>query len=198
MISLYSFRRCPYAIRARWALELCKIAFTIVEVDLKNKPEHLLSISPKGTVPVLYGDGLLLEESVDIVKWAFALRCPKGWQAVDHVLADDLITRLMESFVPSLNRFKYATRYENVDIMYEQSVMESYLKTLAPKEGVMGPKSWVDCVVLPLVRQAYLADDTWHESWSRPVLDWYQRMIESPEFVAVMQKTYKGYSVSIS
>ena len=84
MISLYHFG-CPYAIRARWALEICKIAFTIIEL-IPHKPEHLL-LSPKGTVPVLYGDGLLLEESVDIVKWAFALRCPKGWQAVDHVLA---------------------------------------------------------------------------------------------------------------
>jgi glutathione S-transferase len=198
LISLYSFRRCPYAIRARWALELCEITFTVIEVDLKNKPEHLLNISPKGTVPVLYDQGLLLEESIDIVKWAFALSCPKGWQAVDHVLANDLIARLMESFVLSLNRFKYAARYEDVDIGYEQSVMESYLKTLAPKEGVMGPKSWVDCVILPLIRQAYLAHDTWHESWPHPVLEWYQEMTGSPEFVAIMQKTYKGYNVSIS
>ena len=84
-MQLYSFRRCPYAIRARWALKLCGIPFQVCEVDLKNKPKELLSHSPKGTVPVLIlPDGQVLDESMDIVRWAFTQRIPEGWGSTGH------------------------------------------------------------------------------------------------------------------
>ena len=87
---LYSFRRCPYAMRARLALQVSAQAVQIREIALKNKPAEMLRASPKGTVPVLVlADGTLLEESLDIMRWALERHDPEAWLPADEVSRQD-------------------------------------------------------------------------------------------------------------
>ena len=67
---LFSYRRCPYAIRARMALIACEIDFDIYEISLKDKPKQMLELSLKGTVPVFIYNEMVLDESLDIMNWA--------------------------------------------------------------------------------------------------------------------------------
>ena len=77
---LYTFRRCPYAMRARLALLSSRLSYEAREVDLKNKPLHMLTLSPKGTVPVLVlPSGTVIEQSLDIMLWALRQHDPQGW-----------------------------------------------------------------------------------------------------------------------
>src|SRR5690606_3294357 len=89
---LYSFRRCPYAMRARLALLVSAQAFELREVALKNKPADMLAASPKGTVPVLVlPDGTVLEQSLDVMLWALRRNDPDDWlQAGAGTLQDML------------------------------------------------------------------------------------------------------------
>jgi glutathione S-transferase len=124
---LYSFRRCPYAIRARLALRYAGISCELREVVLKDKPEHMLQASPKGTVPVLlvngdHGSVEVIEESLDIMLWALEQNDPDGWLAVDQALASQLIDANDEQFKPWLDRYKYPNRYAALapDVAREQ------------------------------------------------------------------------------
>ena len=116
---LYSFRRCPYAMRARMALVEAGIAFELREVDLSNKPAALLVASPKGTVPVLVQpDGKVIEESLDIMRWA-AEQAPSlaaNWMAVKKDAQDkmqDFIKQNDTVFKRLLDRYKYPDRYDD-------------------------------------------------------------------------------------
>ena len=79
MNTLYSFRRCPYAMRARMALRYADVPVEIVEVSLKDKPAQMLALSPKGTVPVLNADDVVIDESLQILRWALAQNDPDYW-----------------------------------------------------------------------------------------------------------------------
>ena len=130
---LYSFRRCPYAIRARLALAYAGIAVEIREVALKNKPEQMLAISPKGTVPVLQlPDGRVLEESLDIMHWALAHHDPEHWLAFD-TKAETLIKWNDGDFKYSLDRYKYAARYPEFSQAYYGQQTEHFLTIVAPE-----------------------------------------------------------------
>ena len=115
---LYSFRRCPYAMRARLALLLCGLQVALREVDLKDKPEEMLVISPKGTVPVLQlQDGTVIDESVDIVDWAVRNTLVKNGLALakDQEVEAGLVSmQLLEKFIPLVYRYKYPERYPEV------------------------------------------------------------------------------------
>jgi glutathione S-transferase len=112
---LFTFRRCPYAIRARMALASAGIAYTSCEVDLKNKPAQLLEISPKGTVPVLVlACGRVLEQSLDIMHWALRQNDPDGLLAADadeQKRTDVLIAQNDGDFKQALDCYKYPGRY---------------------------------------------------------------------------------------
>lgn len=90
---LYSYRRCPYAMRARMALKYADIQYEHREIELRNKPQSMLAISPKGTVPVLVADSLVLEQSMDIMHWALAQSDIDKWAAVDEQVAQVWIER---------------------------------------------------------------------------------------------------------
>lgn len=127
---LYSFRRCPYAMRARLALYSAKIAHEHREVDLKNKPAEMLVISPKGTVPVLQlENGTVLEQSLDIMNWA--LDNPP-------LLLEDtqLITENDATFKQALDRYKYPGRYPEETGIDDRTQCELFLKKL---EGRLTP-----------------------------------------------------------
>ena len=107
---LYSFRRCPYAMRARMALLVSGTAYAHREVLLRDKPAAMLAASPKGTVPVLVlADGTVIDESIDIMRWALAQNDPEDWLA----RADAELVALFDgAFKHHLDRYKYAGRYD--------------------------------------------------------------------------------------
>ena len=121
---LYSFKRCPYAMRARMAIQLAGIKCELREVRLNNKPEHMLEVSPKGTVPVLVLENKVIDESNDIINWV--LNDHKIFEVnlsnEKSNLTEDLIKLFDEKFKFHLDRYKYATRYENSDADLHRSV----------------------------------------------------------------------------
>ena len=182
---LYTFRRCPYAMRARMALYMAKIDHEHREVNLKNKPPELLQISPKGTVPVLqFEDGRLLEESLDIMKWA--LNNP------DLPLEEaQLITENDTTFKKALDRYKYPGRYPEEELDY-RGQCESFLRKL---EKHVAPSSTGNTVTLmnmalfPFIRQFSLVDPVWFAAQSYPDLKlWLDFWITSAVFDQVMQE----------
>lgn len=157
---LYTFRRCPYAMRARLALAVADIDVEVREILLAKKPAAFLTLSPKGTVPVLQLDsGPLLEESLDIMRWALNENDPQGWletAPIDDVLA--LIATNDGPFKSHLDRYKYPTRYDDADPVKERvSAVERLLpleKRLSKAHYLFGEKiSLADAAIFPFVRQ---------------------------------------------
>ena len=134
MNTLYSFRRCPYAMRARMALRYSGVAVNIVEVSLKAKPAEMLALSSKGTVPVLSVDGQVIDESLAIMHWALAQRDPQDWLLNDDPVGQQLIAELIEEndqvFKLHLNRYKYAERYPEQSMMFYRAEGEVFLRRL--------------------------------------------------------------------
>ncbi|MCP8351876.1 glutathione S-transferase N-terminal domain-containing protein [Candidatus Synchoanobacter obligatus] len=196
MALLYTFRRCPYAIRARLALALVWMEVEQVQVDLKDKPESMLLVSPKGTVPVLVlDDGSVIDESMDIVYWVFGQQMPDQWVVLsqeEEQMAASLLDRLHQVMIPALNRYKYASRYEDVDLVVEGEHIRGYLKVLEQQlinhGGLVGTGySWLDVAVLPFVRQVGITDSGLLAE-SPLVGAWLETWLEDPCFIAVMQK----------
>ena len=167
---LYSFVRCPYAMRARMALKLTEIKCEIREVRLNNKPKHMIDMSPKGTVPVLVLENNIIDESNEIIDWALSFN-----NVFDGNLDEDqkdLTSRLIKlfdsKFKYNLDRYKYATRYENIDA--EKHKMEC-LKILINLEDLISKDEWflgksinkLDISILPFIRQFRIADTDWFD-----------------------------------
>ena len=181
---LYSFRRCPYAMRARLALYSAKIAYEHREVDLKHKSSEMLAISPKGTVPVLQlADGTVLEQSLDIMKWA--LKDPRLSPE-----ERDLIEENDTTFKQALDRYKYPGRYpEEKDVNY-RDLGEVFLKKLETRlNPCSGTPTFFDMAIFPFVRQISKVDPQWFEDQHYPHLtSWLNTIISSALFQHVMQE----------
>jgi glutathione S-transferase len=133
---LYSFRRCPYAMRARMALAAAEIELRLREVVLRDKPAHMLELSPKGTVPVLQLEsGEVLDESRVVMDWALAQADPHGWLAHKD---DALIDMFDDDFKHHLDRYKYATRYEGADALEHRAACHEMLQDIEP-----APRQWL-------------------------------------------------------
>lgn len=184
---LYSFRRCPYAMRARMALYLARQSYVLREVDLKAKPQAMLDISPKGTVPVfVYPDGRLLEESLDVVQTLLPAPATP---------IEPMVTLLTQRFVPALVRFKYHERYADVDRALEASRLIESMQVMLRwhTEGWLhdDPTQYTqhDVVLLPLLRQLFKADDVWFaEQAPRVVHQYVLSFVQSEMHDVVMQK----------
>lgn len=184
---LYSFRRCPYAIRARIALISQGIDFELREVNLRQKPTDMLALSPKGTVPVLVlPDGRVIDESLDILDYVLG-------DATDPQ-TESLIQTLTEQFIPTLHRYKYADRYDDVDRNQEQHKLLAYMQMLDDllKGGdylsgdAMGK---ADMAILPFIRQLHRADEEWfYQIKFNELQRWYQAFYHSPLHAQVMHK----------
>lgn len=139
---LYSFRRCPYAIRARMALVYAEITYELREVSLKNKPQEMLNISPKGTTPVMQifkgiGDSpqssLILEESLDIMNWAVQQNDPQNWKNLSEeslAISKNLITTNDRDFKQALDRYKYPNRFPEQSPEFYRQQAEVFLQVL--------------------------------------------------------------------
>lgn len=205
---LYSFRRCPYAIRARLALRQAGLAVQLHEVSLRDKPAAMLALSPKGTVPVLQlPDGAVLDESLDIMLWALAQSDLDGWLAGAKTVdaeAMALIARNDGPFKALLDRYKYANRHPEFPAThYRDEAVALHLAPLdallaaqsgAARPGLLGTRvSLVDAAIFPFVRQFAAVDADWFATAPLPALrGWLQRWLDSALFQAVMEKVTAG------
>jgi len=191
---LYSFRRCPYAMRARMALRYSGAAVQIIEVSLKAKPAEMLALSPKGTVPVLSVDGRVVDESLAIMRWALAQNDPEGWLLEDDGATQALIEENDQGFKYQLDRYKYAERYPEQPMEHYRAEGEVFLSKLegllAQREYLLaGHLSLADVALAPFVRQFAHVDREWFGRAPYPRLQaWLQRFLESPLFIAIMAK----------
>ena len=198
---LYSFRRCPYAIRARLALKVSAVPYELREVSLKNKPPELLAASPKGTVPVLVlQDGQVIDESLDIMRWALAQNDPDGWlsPALDDMLA--LIAGNDGKFKHALDRYKYPNRYPQESdgdtqafALTQRLEAITWLQTFEPRlrQGWLfgHHPSLADMATLPFVRQFAHTDPIWFAARPWPLLQALLADFETNAlFVATMKK----------
>ncbi|MCX2898194.1 glutathione S-transferase [Pseudomonas mandelii] len=198
MNTLYSFRRCPYAMRARIALRYCGVAVNIVEVSLKAKPAEMLALSSKGTVPVLSVDGQVIDESLAIMHWALAQSDPQDWLLKDDPVGQQLIAELIEEndqvFKVHLNRYKYAERYPEQPMAFYRAEGEVFLRRLDELlEGrdylLAEHPSLADVALMPFVRQFAHVDREWFgQTPYHRLQGWLQRFLESDLFIGVMAK----------
>ncbi|MCF5140491.1 glutathione S-transferase [Pseudomonas sp. PA-6-1D] len=191
---LYSFRRCPYAMRARLALRYSGVPVQIIEVSLKAKPAEMLALSPKGTVPVLCVGGQVIEESLEIMHWALAQHDPDDWLLQGDPRVQELIAENDQVFKYHLNRYKYAERYPEQPMEYYRAEGEVFLQKLeallARNDYLLAEHlSLADMALAPFVRQFAHVDREWFACTPYHRLQtWLQRFLESPLFVAVMAK----------
>ena len=195
---LYSFRRCPYAMRARLALLSAGIACTHREILLKDKPAAMLEASPKGTVPVLVlPDGPVIDESLDVAFWALREHDPEGWLAPWNSApdaADALLKRNDGPFKHHLDRYKYSTRYEGEDMAEHRAagleILKDLDKRLSDQPYLGGDNfTFLDAGIAPFIRQFRIADPDWFDSEDLPHLQaWLQKFLDRSDFAVVMTK----------
>jgi glutathione S-transferase len=198
MNTLYSFRRCPYAMRARMALRYSEVAVDIVEVSLKAKPAEMLALSSKGTVPVLNVDGLVIDESLEIMQWALAQHDPQDWLLKDDPQGQRAIAALIEEndqvFKVHLNRYKYAERYPQQPMAFYRAEGEVFLRRLDELlEGrdylLVNHPTLADVALMPFIRQFAHVDREWFaQTPYRRLQDWLRRFLASELFTSVMAK----------
>ena len=197
MTLLYSFRRCPYAMRARMALLVSGVSFEIHEVRLSDKPAALLAASSKGTVPVLVlRDGTVIDESIDIMRWALQRHDPEDWLAGEDAA---LIAMFDGAFKHHLDAYKYGD-----DPLADRA---AGLAMLEPLEGrLVGAanlcgeaRAMTDIAIMPFVRQFAMVDRAWFDALPLPrVQDWLARHMASPLFIAGMAKDQLVSTTKIS
>ncbi|MEC7030265.1 MAG: glutathione S-transferase [Pseudomonadota bacterium] len=193
---LYTFRRCPYAIRARVALYLSQIEYDAIEVDLKHKPKSLLDISPKGTVPVLVTDsGSVIDESLYIVEYALSKKLPKGFENVStaqYDLGESMLKDLTLKFIPALNRLKYFDRYENITIEDQKKVLVECLgkweKGFIGQGLISHAYCYYDIAMMPLIRQLAKAEPQIIHDFPK-IQHWLDTWLSSDCMSAVMAKS---------
>ena len=193
---LYSFRRCPYAMRARLGILFAELQVELREITLKNKPPQMLAISPKGTVPVLQlSDGRVIEESKEIIEWALEQQDPQGLlDAKVLQQANALIDKNDKEFKHWLDHYKYADRHpEMTETEYRQrgEGFLQILEALLTKNAyLLGDKVTIaDISIMPFVRQFAHVDRDIFYSLPYPNLQhWLQNWLEHPIFLQVMTK----------
>jgi len=192
---LYSFRRCPYAIRARVTLLYSGIPVELREVVLRNKPAEFLACSAKATVPVLVlDDGQVLEESLDIMHWALDQNDPQGWLDTDRSVADMLIANNDGMFKENLDAYKYPDQHPEKNATEHRAAGEVFLldleQRLQRQSFLLGPTiSLADVAIAPFVRQFAHVDFSWFQATAYERLkDWLQKFKEWDLFLAAMRK----------
>ena len=192
---LYTYRRCPYAMRARMALQYAGVQLEYREIELRNKPQSMLQLSPKGTVPVLYVDGLVLDQSLDIMRWALKISDPDDWNMLDEDIARTWIEKNDELFKSLLDQYKYPNRYPQLNqtaVLADAMalMLEPMERALGSSQYLLGNKmTWVDIAIFPFIRQFAMVDQQRFELLPIPHLQqWLRRQIESKLFLSVMDK----------
>ena len=180
---LYSFRRCPYAMRARMSIVRTNYQVELREVILRDRPEHMMEVSPKGTVPVLLlEDGTVIEESLEIMQHVL------DWKLSEE--EQHWISRNDNEFKFHLDRYKYPNRYEDVDEVEQRTLASVYLMDLDERLGSEASLSEaLSDGLFPFVRQFANHDRDWFDvqPWTN-VLEWLKENLESEAFKVCMKK----------
>ena len=190
---LWSFRRCPYAMRARLAIVSAGVHVELREVVLRDKPVEFLQTSPSATVPCLNTGSQVIDESFDIMIWALKANDPEHWldmpeQGFGLIEAND------GWFKHALDRYKYASRHKDVDAEAEREIAAGFICEL---DALLADRAWLfgalpslaDMAVLPFVRQYAHVDLVWfnRQPW-RHVIRWLDAFKASNRFTAIMTK----------
>ncbi|RYE02204.1 MAG: glutathione S-transferase [Sphingomonadales bacterium] len=190
MTILYSFRRCPYAMRARMALLVSGVVYEHREVKLSAKPPEMLAASPKGTVPVLVlPDGQVIDESLDIMRWALGQNDPEHWLEGDDAA---LIAANDGAFKHHLDRYKYPDRHASDPLVHRAAALAMLARLEARLAG--GPwlcgvaRTLTDAAIMPFVRQFAAVDRPWFDAQPLPALQsWLAAQLASPLFAEAMR-----------
>lgn len=192
---LYSFRRCPYAMRARMGLVGADISYEHREIILRDKPAHMLKVSPKGTVPVLsLPNGRVIDESLDIMLWALEQNDQHRWLDGARIDMFNLIERNDTIFKALLDRYKYPNRYPDEDCTNARDDTAKILFDLDQRIKVNGSLSGeqttiADIAIFPFIRQFAHVDRDWFYAQSYPHLHkWLVEHLESALFVTIIEK----------
>lgn len=186
---LYSFRRCPFAMRARMAVAVSGVMVELREVLLRDKPTEMLEKSPKGTVPVLVVGDNVIDESLDVMQWALTQNDPENWLAhVDH----ELISANDGPFKQALDRYKYPHRYDLADGIEHRAVGLAQLtaldKLLSAAPFLAGQqRGFTDIALFPFIRQFAATDNEWFDALPLPNLQaWLAKLTGSALFETIM------------
>lgn len=198
---LYSFRRCPYAMRARMALHVSGAQYEHREVVLRDKPAEMLSASPKGTVPVyITQDGTVIDESLAVMAWALAQNDPERWQRPDNAQQIDALIGTNDlAFKHSLDRYKYASRYDDtakrgdVDLSHRakcEDILSVYNSILSRQNYLIDARpSLADIAIFPFIRQfAATEPDWWANAPFQHVRGWLEGWLACDLFKTIMKK----------
>ncbi|MEH6444396.1 MAG: glutathione S-transferase [Oceanospirillaceae bacterium] len=191
---LYSFRRCPFAMRARLAIHYTGTQVELREVVLKNKPQQLLDISAKATVPVLdIGSAGVIDESLDIMLWALAQQDTENWLAQQDTQMS-WIDQCDLKFKACLDKYKYADRHPEHSMLYYREQCCEFLQQLEQQLGentfMFAPQMRLaDAAIFPFIRQfAHVDRDWFFQSEFVNVQAWVTVLINSPLFQGIMRK----------
>ncbi|CAN7444734.1 glutathione S-transferase [Variovorax sp. LjRoot290] len=195
---LYSFRRCPYAMRARMAIAASGQRCELREVVLRGKPAELLAASPKGTVPVLVDvDGMVIDQSLDIMLWALRRNDPEGWLQAEGATLDEMLALVAEcdgEFKRHLDGYKYPERHPGADGEAHRAQGALFLMRLETRLVVTRclhgeHAALADIAIAPFVRQFAQVDAAWFEAQPWPRLRaWLAARLDAPVFTQVMAK----------
>ncbi|MEK9964600.1 MAG: glutathione S-transferase N-terminal domain-containing protein [Betaproteobacteria bacterium] len=201
---LWSFRRCPYAMRGRCAVKQSGVRVRLREILLRDKPDEFLKDSSKGTVPVLrLPDGSVIDESLEVMKWALNINDPDNWLNVleeEPAFSDNFLGELDGDFKYSLDRYKYANRYDLNEIeslAYREKGFNFLLrieKRIEKNQFISGSKiGFLDIASLPFIRQYRIADPNWFDVQPIPrVQEMLNEFLSSALFNSIMEK-YKPW-----
>jgi len=191
---LYTFRRCPYAMRARISLYYSKINYEHREILLKDRPKKLYELSPKGTVPVLnLPDGRVIDESLDIMKWSMSVNDPDLW-FIDNIFEQLNSIRINDHlFKKWLDKYKYHSRYPEFPVQYYrdkcEEILKSFEKKLENEKFLFCQKiSLGDMALLPFIRQFANVDIIWFNERFINLSKWMGELIKSEIFQSMMKK----------
>lgn len=193
---LYSFRRCPYAMRARLAITSTLQVVELREIELRNKPEALHQVSPKATVPVLVlTNGQVIDQSLDIMRWALQQNDPEHWLAHDNFQqTHSLIEYNDVEFKQYLDRYKYPERFPDHSVIDSRLQAESFLALLEQRLNTHAYLcddrfTLADAAILPFIRQFAAVDKTWFAgSQYVAVRQWLNQFLASDRFNRIMTK----------
>jgi glutathione S-transferase len=195
---LYSFRRCPYAMRARWAIAVSGQRCELREVVLRDKPAELLAASPKGTVPVLVDiDGRVIDQSLDIMLWALRCNDPENWLRPSHATLDETLALIADcdgDFKRDLDGYKYPERHPGANAEAHRAQGALFLSRLEARlqatRCLHGEQvALADMAIVPFVRQFAQVDAAWFDQQPWPALHaWLRARLQAPVFENVMAK----------
>jgi glutathione S-transferase len=198
---LYSFRRCPYAIRARLAIKMSGAAVELREVLLAEKPKEMLASSPKGTIPVLVlQDGSVIDESRDIMLWSLRQSDPENWLQRNTEEINNLIDWNDNEFKQQLDHYKYADRFPEYSCETYRQRGETFLQELEQRLHshlylTANTVSMADMAIFPFIRQFAFVDKEWFDQSKYTNLKvWLEQILASDLFSDVMIKYQRWQS----